>query len=352
MRNRIKAYVGPSANRDALRDGHWFKARAGISDSIDFCTSNKIPLVTRASGEGIDISGGFVVPPSFDAAILRVVEAQSAFQQGAELRTSTSDEQIRPRRTGGVTASWVGEGQSIPESGFTLDAVDAVATKLGLLVRLSNELHDDSASDLAEFLATEFGYAISGAIDDAAFNGTGASAYGGTTGLFAKLVGKKSNIAAASTHKTFLSIDSTDIGNLMAGVLASALPRSAWYCTNSAYGQTFCRLSVSTGGLVATNNADGTISASYLGYPILFSSKLVDGDPGTDLNGKPMLAFGDLSMAAMLTTRRPLSIAMSLQHTLDSDQVLVRGVTRQSIVVHSVGDASTRGPMAALIGTT
>ncbi|HZC97830.1 MAG TPA: phage major capsid protein, partial [Bradyrhizobium sp.] len=261
------------------------------------------------------------------------------------------DEQLRPRLTGGVTASWVAEGQSMPESSVSGGLVDSVATKLGILVRFGSELYEDSAPDLAEFLAQEFGYAISGAIDNAGFNGDGTSQYGGAFGLFPRLVGKKSNVAAAATHKSFLAVDATDIAELMGGVLASALPGAAWYCTNSAYGQTFCRLSVSTGGLVATNNADDTISASYLGYPIIFSGKLVDGDPAADLSTKPMLAFGDLSQAAMLTTRRPLSISLSLQHALDTDQVLVRGVTRQSIVVHSVGDAATRGPMAALIGT-
>ena len=205
MRNRIKAYVGPNAARDALRDGHWWKAMAGVRDSINFCGSNGVPLVTRAAGENVNITGGAIVPASFDAAIIRVVEAQSAFSH-AEQRTATSDGAIRPRRTGGVVASWTAEGQSIPESSFSGDLIDVAAAKLGILVRFGSELYEDAAPDLAEFLAEEFGFAIAGAVDNAGFNGDGTSQFGGTYGLFPKLVGKKSNVAAAS-HAQVISND-------------------------------------------------------------------------------------------------------------------------------------------------
>jgi hypothetical protein len=43
--------------------------------------------------------------------------------------------------------------------------------------------------------------------------------------------------------------------------------------------------------------------------------------------------------------------AASRERALDTDQVLVRGVQRCDLINHTVGDASTRGPIAMLVGT-
>src|SRR5258707_6738265 len=51
------------------------------------------------------------------------------------------------------------------------------------LCRGSAELFEDSAADLAEYLTTEFGYALALVEDDVGFNGDGTSTYSGISGL-------------------------------------------------------------------------------------------------------------------------------------------------------------------------
>ena len=134
----------------------------------------------------------------------------------------------------------------------------------------------------------------------------------------------------------------------MAGVLATAIPGAAWYTSATGYAQAFCRLAAVTGGLVATQRPDGTISANYLGFPVRFSGKLPD--ISTTLTTKAMLFFGDLSKSSVLVERTAQTIiAISHERALDADQVLVRGVQRCDIINHTVGDANTRGPIAVLI---
>ncbi len=187
--------------------------------------------------------------------------------------------------------------------------------------------------------------------DDVGFNGDGTSTYSGISGLGTKLVGMKSAVAAASGHNTFLTIDTTDITNLMAGVLATAIPGAAWYTSATGYALTICRLAAVSGGLVARQRSDGSISANYLGFPVNFSGKLPD--VPTSLAGKPMLYFGNLAMSSVLVEREQQTvIAISRERALDTDQILVRGVRREDIINHSVGDANTRGPTAMLVGTT
>src|SRR6202166_2976933 len=235
-RSRVKAFTGPGAEERRDKVGHYFKAMFGIDASRKFCVDRGIGL-TRATNESGNTAGGFLAPNDFDAAIIAIRETFGAFRQGAETRPSSSDNQVRPRRVGGVTANFVGEGASIPESQLQFDAVGTTQRKLAVLCRGSSELFEDSAADLAEFLTTEIGYAFAGAEDDCGFNGDSSFAFSTITGLGTKLVGLRPAVAAASAHTTVLTIDTTDIANLMAGVLATAIPGVAWYTSATGYAQ-------------------------------------------------------------------------------------------------------------------
>lgn len=346
---RVRAFTGAGAEQRAERVGHFFRALAGFDASQKWCVDHKIAL-RKAQVEGVDSAGGFLAPDDFDDAVIAVREAVGAFRQGAQVRPLRSDSGVRPRRVGGLTASFVAEGAAIPESSFTLDAVGATAKKMAILARASNELFEDAAADVGEFVTAEIGYAFAALEDDCGFSGDGTQAYAGILGLGNRLAGLKSAVAAASGHDTFLEIDSTDVANLIAGVMAAAIPGAAWYVSATGYGQVICRLSAVTGGLVASQRPDGTISASYLGFPVIFSGKLPD--VATTLASKPMLYFGNLALSSVIAERRGLTVATSIDRAIDADQILLRGTGRGDIINHTVGSASAVGPIAALIGTS
>src|SRR5260221_124678 len=168
--------------------GNFLKAITGNDAAKAWCIENGVGL-TKATTESTNTAGGFLAPVDFDNSIISVVETFGAFRQGADIRPTGSDGQVRPRRTGGATANFVTEGAAIPESGLLLDAIESAQKKLGILLRSSSELFQDAAAILAAFLAFEIGYAFAGREDDCAFNGDGTSAFGGVTGLATKLVG-------------------------------------------------------------------------------------------------------------------------------------------------------------------
>jgi len=351
---RVRAFHGDRAEERAERAGHWLKALAGSDASRKWCIENRMPL-TKASNESVNTAGGFLVPIELDEAIIRVVETLGAFRN-ADMRPARSDNKIRPRRVNGLVASFVSEGDAIPESSFQLDAVGAALKKMAILARLSSEVFEDSEPDVAELVAVEAGYAFAGLEDDCGFNGDGTSTYRGISGLSAKLASTKSSIAAASGHSTFLTLDATDIGNLMAGVLATAIPGAKWYVSAVAYAQTFCRLAAVSGGLTATMRPDGTINANYLGFPVVFSGKLPNST--SSLSGKAMIFFGNLAMASTIVEKSDATIiATSFDRALDSADVLIRGVRREDIICHmGVSDITTAtgsyAPIAMLTGTS
>jgi HK97 family phage major capsid protein len=334
--------------RAARISGHFMKALNGDESSRLLLAKDGFTL-TRALNEGADSAGGFLVPTSFDDSVLAILETVGAARAGGiEIRQTDSGGSFRPRRTTtGLSAAFVSEGQVIPSSTLLLDAVEFAPKRRAILTSVSSELFEDSAVEIGTLVSQAVAYAFAALEDDCVFNGDGTSVpFGGTEGVSKKPVsGMKGYVQAASSHHTFLTLDATDLSNLMAGVMAAAIPGAAWFCSNQFYSQTICRLSVSSGGLVMSPNG----RPSFLGHDVYMSSKLPNGLVA-DYTGLPMCYFGDISMAATICERRQTTIALSRQQGLDADITKLRATQRQDIVVHDVGSTTAAGPIAVLTG--
>jgi HK97 family phage major capsid protein len=156
----------------------------------------------------------------------------------------------------------------------------------------------------------------------------------------------KAKVTAATNHNTFLTLDSTDLANLLSAVRASAIPNAGWYCSQTCFAQTFCRLAGGTGYLPMAM-ADGILTPHYLGFPVILTQKL----PliSSTLTGKTMLAFGDMYAGGALGQRRGLTLARSSHRYLDQDQIAVLGTERFHSVIHDIGDNTNFGSLAALV---
>jgi HK97 family phage major capsid protein len=63
-----------------------------------------------------------------------------------------------------------------------------------------------------------------------------------------------------------------------------------------------------------------------------------------------MLYFGDLSLAARMGERRGIRVKTSDDRYFEYDQIGIQATERVDVNVHDVGDATTAGPIVALIG--
>jgi HK97 family phage major capsid protein len=70
------------------------------------------------------------------------------------------------------------------------------------------------------------------------------------------------------------------------------------------------------------------------------------------LNNKVLLMFGDLSQASTMGSRRGIRFQTTDVRYWETDEIGVKGTERFDIVVHDVGDATTCGPVVALLGNT
>ena len=290
------------------------------------------------------------MPTELESAILDLRDSFGAFRRRACVWPMSSDSSRFPRRTGTGQAFFIGEGAAVSTASINMDSVNLTAKKLGALVTLSSELDEDAIVEMVDYIATELAWALAAKEDDCAFNGDGTSAYGGMRGIGPLALDGAHGIAkvtAATGHNTFGLLDAVDLGALMAGVRASAIPRAAWFVSSMGFGLTFGRIAAQTGGLLSPGMLDGISTQFYNGFPVILAQKLPQ--VATTLTGKMMLAFGDMYGAAVLGQRRGLTIRRSDERYFDSDQIAILATERFDAIVHDMGDSTTAGSIAALI---
>jgi len=326
--------------------------------AVKFCRDNGI--AAKALDEGINAAGGALIPPEFDRLIVRLIEANGVFRQNAKNRPMRSDLTSRPRRTGGVTTQWLGQGDAITASTPAYDSINLVAKKLAALTVASSEIDEDSALIIADEIASEIGIAFALAEDLAGFLGDASPTFGGVTGVTRKLLGLDATIgniagikiAAGNLWSEFIFQDFLDAASLLPQYADN--PRTAWYCNRLFYFNTMLRCAlvgaagVAAGGVVTTA-PDGR--PVFLGYPVNFTQVM----PRTDGNSQIACLLGDLSLACSLGDRRMRSIFVDPFSLGASDSIQIRGIERLDLMANDVGSASATpslrvpGPVVGLI---
>lgn len=344
-----RAFTGPDADVRYERAGHFLLAAIfGNAESRTWCDRKGIAF-RKAQSEGIGSAGGFLVPTELANAILDLRDSYGAFRRRALIYPMGSDSTVFARRTGTATAAFISEGVAAGAATTNMDAVNLTAKKLGALVTVSSELDEDSIVDLVDYVADEMAQAIAAVEDDCAFNGTGASAYGGIRGCTVIANDgshSKAKVTAASGHNTYALLDQVDLGSLVGQVRASAIPNAAWFVSQSGYANTMVRLNTVGGGLLETRMIDGVYTPYFNGFPVILTQKLPL--TTTSITTQAMMAFGDMRAAAVLGQRRGITIARSDQRYMDTDQIGILATERFDAVIHDLGDNQTAGSLAVL----
>lgn len=140
------------------------------------------PVVYNALQVGTDSEGGYLVPDEFERTLVQALEEENVFRRFAtKIRTQSGAHKIPVVAQHG-TAGWMDEegyyfkqSEEVPgvESDEVFTQVSLGAYKLGTAMRVSEELLNDSAFNLASYIATEFGRRIGAAEEEAFITGNG-----------------------------------------------------------------------------------------------------------------------------------------------------------------------------------
>ena len=154
-----------------------------------------MPQVVNALQIGTDSEGGYLVPDEYERTLVEALEEENVFRQLAKvIRTSSGDRKIPVVATKG-TASWIDEEGAYLESDDSFGQVSIGAYKVGTMIKVSEELLNDSVFDLEAYISREFARRIGAKEEDAFFTGDGA---GKPLGVLAATGGAETGVTAAS----------------------------------------------------------------------------------------------------------------------------------------------------------
>ena len=194
-----KPLTGKPMNGKLEDDGERKTGRASDEYKKNFWNAMRskapLPNVTNALQIGTDSEGGYLVPDEFENTLVEALEEENIFRQMAKIiQTSSGDRKIPVVATKG-TASWMDEEGAYPESDDSFGQVSIGAYKLGTMIKVSEELLNDSVFDLQSYITREFARRIGSREEEAFFTGNGT---GKPLGILAATGGAETGITAAS----------------------------------------------------------------------------------------------------------------------------------------------------------
>lgn len=149
---------------DSYKDAFWNVTRA--KDVVPYEVRNALQA-------GVDSEGGYTVPDEFMRVLVQALREANIIRGHANVvNTSGGTTKIPVVATKG-TASWIDEEGLIPESDDVFGQQTIDAHKVGTIIKVSEELLNDSAFDLESYFASEFARRIGDKEEDAFFNGNG-----------------------------------------------------------------------------------------------------------------------------------------------------------------------------------
>ena len=151
--------------------------------------------VQNALQVGTDSEGGYLVPDEFERTLVEALQEENIFRQLAKIITTSSGDRKIPVVASKGSASWVDEEGVIPESDDAFGQVVIGAYKLATMIKISEELLNDSIFNLEQYIAREFARRIGAKEEEAFFVGNGT---GKPTGIFNATGGAAVGVTAAS----------------------------------------------------------------------------------------------------------------------------------------------------------
>jgi len=353
----IRGFRGANAEERAYRAGQWYRGNVfNDAESRRWCKDHGVETREQSNHGGMGTLGGALLPQEVLDQVIVLVNEYGQFTPNVRTVTMNSETLAIPRRAGGLSAYFVNENASLPDSDASWDRVNLVAKKLAVSNRMSSEILADSIIDLASYITVEIGRAFAKTIDNCGFNGDGTATYGGITGLVPALAAGLGNgakgIYQSASASSFETFSVQDFVSTLAALPLYARANAKWYVSPAGFASSMQRLALSSGssnGLSGGNtqsDIQNALGLTFLGYPVVLCNAM-DSTLGTDY-AKLKVLFGDLELGAIYGDRKAVNIRTSTERYAELDQTLMVATTRFDIAVHGMGDDIVAGSYVAL----
>lgn len=237
--------------------------------------------VMNALQVGTETEGGYLVPDEYEHTLVQALEEQNIFRQLAHvIHTSSGDRKIPVVASKG-TAQWIDEEAQYPESDDSFGQVSIGAYKLATMIKISEELLNDSVFDMPSYIATEFARRIGAAEEEAFFTGNGA---GRPLGILAETGGAQVGVTGAKAD----AVTFDEVMDLFYS-LRSPYRRNAVFIMNDATVKALRKLKNGNGDYIWQPSVTAATPDTILNRPVYTS-----GFMPTLATGNKTILFGNL----------------------------------------------------------
>lgn len=241
-----------------------------------------MPNVTNALQIGTDSEGGYLVPDEYERTLVEALEEENVFRQMAKvIQTSSGDRKIPVVASKG-TASWIDEEGAFPKSDDSFGQVSIGAYKLGTMIKVSEELLNDSVFDLQSYISREFARRIGAKEEEAFFTGNGT---GKPLGILAATGGAETGVTAASAT----AVTADELIDLFYSLKSPYRKKSVWVLNDSTI-KSIRKLKDTNGQYLWQPSLVAGTPDTILGRPVKTSAYM----PAIAAGAKT-IAFGDFS---------------------------------------------------------
>ena len=360
---KLVAFKGD--DKGAYQCGQWLRAQGGSEvarlwlrenrHALDFdleCPHTPYGGEQRVATIVDNTTGGFLVPDPLQNSIITLQDEYGVARRLCRRVPMTADTIRLPIDKTGLSATWTGETTTLTATDPALTQSTLVAKPLSVLVRVSNDLMEDSIIDLAEWVATSSARALAEGEDDSFINGDATSSYGGVYAL-QRLEANEAyqgvyTAASAANVDTYAEVAVSDLANTIALLPQYAYTGNGpqWLVSQGGRAGMFERLGQAGGGTSVVTIQNG-LTTAYSGYPINISGKMPSGG---DLSEQIMAFFGNFELTCAFGDRRSTSVQILRERFADSRQTGIIVDERVDITFYDEGDASTAGGVVGLMG--
>lgn len=244
-------------------------------------------IVGTKAGSTLDNAyAGVLVVHQTAPQIIDLLHTYGAARQLAGVTPMPDGEYRVNRKTADMTFAYEGEGDEIAETNPSFDQVRLIANKLAGIGRLSNELLDDAAFNVADLIAKSSASGLAKQEDNTYFFGTG---LGNFTGVSGAIDSDSQFDATLATNWGDYTIDK--LQNWVAKV-----PLEAWRsgtvkiaCSSAFYHAVLRRFALSAGGNLGGSILDGVGGGfAWDGIPVVLTEVL----PSTYLANQKVAYIG------------------------------------------------------------
>lgn len=190
----------------------------GMRNRISYDVQNALSI-------GTDSEGGYLVPDEYEKKLVESLQDEVFFRSLATvIRTSSGDRKI-PIVTSKGEAAWIDEEGQFPESDDSFGQTSIGAYKLATMIKVSDELLNDSVFNIEQYISKEFGRRIGAKEEEAFLVGDG---QGKPIGLFNTTGGAETGVTAATVSITF-----DDVMDLYYSLRAPYRNKASWLLNDS-----------------------------------------------------------------------------------------------------------------------